>query len=91
MVRAVRNGTERNGTERNGTARHGPASLIPSADQKGKKRNDQVPTHAPRYLTGQSISLSREIIPGGGGGGGGGGGDDDDDDDDGGESHIRAR
>jgi len=40
-----------------------------------------VPTHAPRYLTGQSISLSREIIPGGGGDGGGDGNDDGDDDD----------
>jgi len=50
---------------RNGTERPGPAPLIPPADQKGKKRNDEVPTHAARYLTGQSISLSREIIPGG--------------------------
>nr|XP_012232832.1 PREDICTED: uncharacterized protein LOC105678238 [Linepithema humile] len=50
-----------------GTERPGPAPLIPPADQKGKKRNDEVPTHAARYLTGQSISLSREIIPGGGG------------------------
>lgn len=48
-----------------GTERPGPAPLIPPADQKGKKRNDEVPTHAARYLTGQSISLSREIIPGG--------------------------
>lgn len=52
-----------------GTERLGPAPLIPPADQKGKKRNDEVPTHAARYLTGQSISLSREIIPGGGGDG----------------------
>jgi len=58
-----------------GTERPGPAPLIPPADQKGKKRNDEVPTHAVRYLTGQSISLSREIIPGG-------------DDDDDGENHT---
>jgi len=51
MVRAVRNGTERNGTERNGTARHGPASLIPSADQKGKKRNDQAAAAAAAAMT----------------------------------------
>ncbi|KYM89621.1 hypothetical protein ALC53_01933 [Atta colombica] len=57
-----------------GTERPGPAPLIPPADQKGKKRNDEVPTHAARYLTGQSISLSREIIPGG--------------DDDDGENHT---
>lgn len=68
MVKSVRNGTER----------PGPAPLIPPTDQKGKKRNDEVPTHAARYLTGQSISLSREIIPGGGSGSGD-------------ESHIRAR
>lgn len=65
--RSCRDGESvRNGTERNGPARPGPAPLIPPADQKGKKRNDdEVPTHAARYLTGQSISLSREIIPGG--------------------------
>lgn len=55
MVKSIRNGE-----------RPGPAPLIPPADQKGKKRNVQVPTHATRYLTGQSISLSRAIIPGGG-------------------------
>ncbi|KAL0128731.1 hypothetical protein PUN28_003836 [Cardiocondyla obscurior] len=67
--RSCRDGESvRNGTERPGPARPGPAPLIPPADQKGKKRNDEVPTHAARYLTGQSISLSREIIPGGDGG-----------------------